>query len=267
MIISILLGLVVIAILTWRAIDIGWGGWRGLRIILGAKNRRAVDVSSTPASPSGREREIISFLLSMGFRRLGEASVTVHDRQTARVWVLVNPEGTVQAEVRGGMVSLSTVFQGDALVVTDYPSGEHIETSTYQSHTITTNLDDAYQHHLQQVDRFTQKYGVPRQIQTMADYLHLDALGRERNYGAIKMRRYRGLEVFNLVTFVYVAFVMVFLPAMMGAKQVATTATECYSLLERTELLIIGLTFPMLTLQATITRQVVKNSHRDSRGR
>lgn len=265
--ISTLLGLVVIAILTWKAIDVGWAGWRGLRIILGAKNRRAVDVSSTPAAPSGREREIIGFLLSMGFRRLGEAGVTFPDRQMARVWVLVNPEGTVQAEVRGGMASFSTVFQGDALVVTDYPSGEHIEAPTYQSHTITTGLDDAYQHHLQQVDKFTQKYGTPRQIQTMADYLHLDALGRERNYGAIKMRRYRWLEVFNLVTFVYVALVMIFLPAMMRAQQVVTTATEHYSLLERTELLIIGLTFPMLTLQAMITRQVVRKSHRDSRGR
>ena len=130
---SVLLGLVVIAVLAWRLIDIGWRGWMGLRVVLGAKNRRSIDVSAWNLPPPARAHENIASLAAIGFARLGEAQVQLPGRKAANLWVIVDSDRVVQAEVAYGMVSFSTYFQEDVLVVTDYPSGEHIEQARYLS--------------------------------------------------------------------------------------------------------------------------------------
>ena len=247
------LGIVVIIMIVWQLIIIGWHGWIGLQTILGVKKRRSTDISNLNLEPPSKTQEIITSLNSLGFRRLGEAQSALPYNNFVTVWTLVNIENTVQAEVVFGWMSFSTYFQDNVLVVTDYPSGEHIEMPKYQSHTITSNISDTYQHHLEQVDKFRQLYGSPNPIRNMADYIKWETIGRI-NYGSIKLKNFYIFNIIRLITFGYAVAICIAIPLIYRSIYPSFTFTDSYNSQAHIELLIIGLTYPAIFFPTWFSR-------------
>jgi hypothetical protein len=251
---SLVSGLIVIAMIIWQLLGIGWRGWVGLQTFLGARKRRSVDVSYMQLSPSPQTQNSINSLVELGFQRLGEAQVKLPFRSISTVWILVNAENFVQAETIYNRVSFSTFFDDNVLVVTDYPNGEHIETPSYQSHTITSGINDAFYYHLQQVDKFKTKYGSPHIISNMADYCRWETMGRV-NYGFRKTKRFFLLDAARLIIFIYGVIIIMGLP--LFSRSILTQ--------EKIELMTIGLTLPVLFVPGILSRWAIKVSNQDSR--
>lgn len=255
---AILLGFVAICIITWIVLDIGWGSLVGMRTALGAPRRSSMDVSHFNFSPPPRTQEIIHTLESLGFRRLGEAAVALPHRGLIHHWVLISADGIVQAETILERVSFSTFFGEKVVLVTDYPNGEHIEAPTYQSHTITTTIKDAFEYHLLQIAKFTAKYGYPHTISNMKDYLHWEKVGRV-HYSSLKLRRFLIEYIARGSLSLYALLVIVGLPlAFRLGWLINTTMAEV-------ELMVISLTLPVIVLAPRISLWTVKGGKRDSR--
>lgn len=192
---------------------LGWHGWRTVRVCRGVPKRRPVDITHRRIPPSAQTKPIIEALTELKFKRLGE-TLTKLIKSSGTTWILINPQATVVAEVVEGypnaMLQFSTTYVDEAVVETRYPTGEHIETASFRSHTISTSVRDAYEHQMEQVAEFSNRHGVPRQIGQMSTYLDCDAAYRLRHAGR-KMRRHLwqgivhlaalGLSLAALVTF------------------------------------------------------------------
>jgi hypothetical protein len=203
--------LLLFAIAILKLLDLGRAGlvsWAGLQMTLGTKRRRTTDVSALMIPPPPITQRSIDLLQRAGFQRLGEAQIKLPMRSVSTTWVLVDADHHVQAETLAGRVSFSSFFRDDVLVVTDYPNGEHINTPTYQSHTITADLNSAYRYHLEQVEKFSRKYGVPNSILNMADYHRGETMGRVYPYARLKLRRFIWVEIVRLVAFVVGLFAL-----------------------------------------------------------
>ena len=260
--------LLVIAFMIWKLVDMGWHGWIGLiglRTVLGVHRRRPTDVSHRNTAPPPALGPRIHFLTAMGFHRLGEAQLKLPFRPLRTTWVFVDSENKVQAEMALGRVSFSTFFQSEALVVTDYPNGEHIETPTYLAHTITTSLRDAYQHHLTQVIRFSQKYGIPHSIHSMNDYLHWETMGRVQPYGRLKLRRFLWIEIVRIVAFAYGSLII--LLSLSYWVKPSLVPPNWRLTQEQVELLTIVLALPALVIPDAYRRWMMKQTHKDSAAR
>jgi hypothetical protein len=176
-----------------------------LIISLGAKNRRAVDISDPPAPLPAEYQPAVHALSKLGFRRLGETSVTVSGVQAVKSRVFVSADNVVLAElteIKMPIWTLTTAYPDDAAVETGFPCGENIETADFRSHTITADLGKAYRHQVQQLEAFGKTHGAPRRIETMQDYLSWDALYRER-YVLRKMRRFLWISLADLFFLAY----------------------------------------------------------------
>lgn len=198
--------LLLIAFLILRLIDLGRVGFIsfvGLQTNLGTKKRRTTDISNLRLLPPPITQKSIDLLQGIGFQRLGEAQIKLPFRAVSTTWVLVDANNYVQAETAGGRVSFSSFFRENVLVVTDYPNGEHINTPTYQSHTITTDLNSAYVYHLKQVEKFGRQYGSPNIIRSMADYYRGETMGRVYSYGRLKLKRFIWVEIVRLAAFIF----------------------------------------------------------------
>jgi hypothetical protein len=257
------IGLAVICILVWRLIDIGWRGWMGLRVVLGAKHRRSIDVSAWKLQPPVRAGANIAALNALGFTRLGEAQVQLPGGKAPTVWVLVDPGRTVRAEVAFGMVSFSSNFQEDVLVVTDYPSGEHIEQPRYQSHTVTGGIPAAHQHHLRQVEKFRSLHGEAHTLQGMADYLRWETVGRTL-YGSVKLRRFLWMHLTGVGAFAAGVLVSLTVPLVYRALYPPATVAAVTTQQAAIELLIIGLLFLILLLSGLFQHRIANGNRRES---
>ena len=207
------LGLVILAVIAWETFQMGWISYKALHVTLGAKQRRVTDATSLQSRPGPLAQKQVRELQAEGFVRLGETQTPLSPERKPITFVLVNPEKTVQAQVTssGTMVEFSSIFREDVLVVTDYPHGAHITRPTYQSRTIPTSLEEAYQYHLQQLEAYRQRFGPEQRIQTIADHLKWESMGRVR-YGDIKLRRHLWENILgtSLVLFVLLAILLLF---------------------------------------------------------
>lgn len=249
---GIYLGIAIIVLIMWEIIKEGWLGWIGVQTVRGMKTRKSSDVSNLLWTPSSRTHEIVTSLKYIGFHRLGEAVSTLPYNKFVPVWVMVDKESTVQSEVVFGWMSFSTYFQEDVLLVTDYPSGEYIEMPRYQSHTISSNINDAYLHHLEQVEKFRLLYGSPNQIKNMEDYLKWERVGRI-NYGLRKLRNLYRLNIIRLITLAYGFAICAGVPLIF--KAIFHFPGEDFSnLLAQMELLVIGFTYSAIHFPTLFSR-------------
>ncbi len=232
-----------------------------LQIILGAKKRRSADVSHLQLSPPTETQENVTLLISMGLHRLGETQLKLPFLPISTMWILIDSENKVEAETIKSRVSFISYFQNNVMVVTDYPNGEHIEMPTYQVHTITTGLKDAYQHHLQQIEKFSQRFGPPNLIHSMSDYLYWDAIGRA-HYGGLKLRRNLWLPIILLISFGYGAIAIALLSILFLTNS-ALFGTSSMLAAENVELLIILLTLPAVVIPPILSRGLLKSKFRN----
>lgn len=267
-----ILGILLLMASTWellrsgqKILKIGWKGWVNILLTLGAKNRQPVDVSHLLIPPPAADQKNIEELKSLGFRRLGEAQVESPFNPPLTVWVFAHIENHIQAEAAGRRVGFSTYFQEKTLVVTDFPNGEHIEIPNYQSHTIVTNISDAFHYHLLQVDKFRQKYGPPHPIRTMGDYLHWEVVGR-KNYAMRKLSRWLASNIVRLVAFLYGSLVLILTPIFFELFDIPLISK--FASFSSQEVLIytmILLTSPATFATRYFSRWTASQTHKDSR--
>jgi hypothetical protein len=261
--------LLIVAFTIWKLIDVGWVGFLslvGLQTNLGTKNRRITDVSSLQLTPPPLVQRIIQSLQGINFQRLGEAQLKLPFRPALTTWVLVDDNQQVQAETALGRVSFSSFFHENILVVTDYPNGEHIETPTYKSHTVTTNLNDAYLHHLKQVEKFGQKYGTPNSIRTMSDYYRGETMGRVYPYARLKLRRFIWVETVRFAVFVYGMLSLILEMLLYWHKPSFLPANFPYSK-ETIEAITLIFTSSVLFVPDIFHRWMIKRTYRNSADR
>jgi hypothetical protein len=262
---GLLLDLILILALTWIVVVDGRGGWILLLAYWGVEKRKPVVFSHLRPAPPPEAQKSIATLESLGFRHLGEASVSLPLTKPQTVWVFVNSDDSIQAEVAYGRVSFSAFFGDHALVVTDYPYGEHLQTAGYQSHTATTNIQDALDYHKAQVDKFEAQYGSPHVLSNMADYVRWEVMGRT-HYGRLKLQRLFWVSIGRLVMFVYGALVLVILTFSWTSGLKSMLADPIQR--EMGSLLIAeagGLAFLVSLAGEVLIRLVLRRSRRDSR--
>jgi hypothetical protein len=248
-----------------KIVKIGWNGWVNIFLSLGAKNRQPVDASHLLISPPPVARKNIEALKSIGFRRLGEAQVKALFRPPLTVWIFTHLESQIQAEASGKRVGFSTYFQEKVLVVTDFPNGEHIEIPNYQSHTIVTNVGDAYNYHKMQIAKFGQKYGQPHPIRNMSDYLHWEGVGR-KYYATRKLMRWVWSNIIRLAAFIYGCLVLFLAPTIFPPRGFSSLSRlSGFSSEEILIYTIILLLMPAIFTSRYFNRWTVQQTHKDSR--
>lgn len=267
-----ILGLLLLGVSLWellrsgqKILNIGWKGWVNIFLTLGAKNRHPVDISHLATSPLSCDQNNIEALKVLGFRRLGEVQINSPFRPPLTGWVFTHVENHIQAEASGRRIGFSTYFQDKVLLVTDFPNGEHIETPTYQSHTIVTSVADAYRYHLQQIARFSQKYGPPHPIQTMTDYLHWETVGR-KNYAMRKLSRWLTANIVRLVAFIYGVLALILTPVFFEPFEIPFLSK--FAVFSSQEVLIytmILLASPAIFVSKYFSRWTATQTHKDSR--
>lgn len=183
----------------------GVTGGLGVLIYLGVPKRRPTDASHLNLEPPANSLASVDKLKSLGFHRLGEITLRMPLAMSpGPTWIFVNDMATILAEI----VEISpgafftTVFSDGSVVETGYPQGEDIATTDFLSQTVTTNIDNAYQQHLQSVDEFKEQHGEPQAINTIQDYLLWDGLYRTR-HAQRKMRRVFIIDMAQVIALIY----------------------------------------------------------------
>jgi hypothetical protein len=253
----------------WKLMDlgrVGYVGMVGLRTSLGTRSRRVTDVSDLKLTPPPTTRQLIEALQQLGFQRLGEAQLKLPFRTVSTTWVLVDANNRVQAETMGRRVSFSSFFHDDVLVVTDYPNGEHIDTPTYQSHTVTTNVSDAYAYHLKQVAKFGQEYGVPNSIRTMIDYYRGETMGRVYPYARRKLRRFICIESVRLAMFGIGVFALV-LECLLFWYRPSSLPANLHVLRENAEIIMMVFTLLVFFIPDAFAHWMIGRTYRNSADR
>ncbi len=123
----------------------GRSGFETLMISIGAGKRRSEDISD-PALPVAPELKYsIDALTKLGFSRLGEVQVKIPGGRTAGSRIFISKNKKVFAELTEGRIVLfASVFPDDAVVETGFPVGENIHSADFRSHTVTTDMEQAY---------------------------------------------------------------------------------------------------------------------------
>jgi hypothetical protein len=185
--------LIILVILYLILYNRGRAGFLTLLISFGAGKRRSEDISGEELPVPPELKHAVETLSKLGFSRLGEVRVKIPGGQSAGSRIFISKDKRVFAEVTESRIVLfTTVFTDDGVVETGFPVGENFNTRKFQSHTVTADIEQAYNHHLQQIKGFRKPHGVPRKISTMPDYLAWDAMYREKHV-ARKMRRHTWL--------------------------------------------------------------------------
>lgn len=199
-------------------LSIGWHACLGLWVSLGSRLRRVEDASHRGVPVPPALQPVVSALITLGFRRLGEKHTPVKGVPGPHItWVFVDPEGTTEAEVvpfrKAAFLGMDTAYADDAVVETTYPAGEHIDEPCFRSHTVTSSVEAAYRHHLAQVADFAGAHGAPCRIDSMADSLRVEAMYRGRHV-LRKFRRFIVRDVVNIALCVYglIAVAVLLLP-------------------------------------------------------
>jgi hypothetical protein len=195
--------LVILFFLAVTLLAIGVPLWRMIQIYGGSNTRRPFDVSSAGLQPPAELMPMLSGLMRLGFKRVGEAGIVLPGTQSVQlsatgspridgqarahhtIFVMVDADGTVVAEtgqVPGVpiIVSLNSIFADGTVVETMYPRGESIHDPDFHSGHNSHSLDQAYDDQRVEMNRWRMRHGSPRVISTMADYLRADAEYRDR---------------------------------------------------------------------------------------
>jgi hypothetical protein len=204
--------------------------WQVWNVYAGAPKRRQFDASALGLQPPAELWPLLSELLRLGFKRLGEAqldiagiravevsaTVSPYDANRARdrhtVFAFIDESATVMAEtglVRGGpmVISFNAVFADGTVVETMYPRGESIHDPDFHSGHNKQSMEAALFDQRAEMDRWRMHHGSPRVINNMSDYLRADAEYRER---FAKRKLWRPLVRYQIVpTFVAIGALMV----------------------------------------------------------
>ncbi len=183
----------------------GVTGGLGVLIYMGVPKRRPSDASHLNLTPPANSQTSVEKLISLGFHRLGETYLRMPLAMSpGPTWIFVNEQANILAEI----VEISpgayftTVFSDGSVVETGYPQGEDISTTDFLSQTVTTNIDNAYQLHLQCVDEFKTHHGEPQAVKNIQDYLLWDGLYRTR-HAQRKMRRVFIIDLAQVIALIY----------------------------------------------------------------
>jgi hypothetical protein len=208
----------------------GATGAVSIYVYLTVRNRRSEDASVEQIEPLAPAQPLVAALTGLGFRRLGEARTRLAlPGGTGIAWVLVDPEGTTQAEVVASppLLALTSVYADEAVVETGYPLGEQIDTPSFRSHTVAGSVEAAYRHHLEQAADFGAAHGAPQRIASMAGYFRWDRSYR-LHHAQRKMRRLFLVNgVLPMVAAVYIAVVGAY-SLLAGWWQGTGTAAEAH---------------------------------------
>jgi hypothetical protein len=183
----------------------GIAGINSLIIALGVAKRRPIDISHLSIQPSIKLQSTMDHLVKLGFSQVGIIRVKISSIQNLDAWILISLDRAVQAElteITPNAAGFTTVYDDHAFLETGFPYGENIEWPDYRSHTIASNIEDAYHHQVQQMDVFNKKHGVPHKIETISDYLFWDAEFRQR-FARKKMSRLMWYGVLGIVALGY----------------------------------------------------------------
>jgi hypothetical protein len=182
----------------------GVAGIQSLLIALQTGKRRVTDVSNLQTNIPYELQKTVDKLSELGFVRFGEVSVNIFD--TPRITRLfISPDGVMHAEVAEGvpgMVFFTTVYHDHAVVETGFPFGEKIETPDFRSHTITSDIEKACLHHIQQITEFGRTHGLPKKLENMREYLIVDGIYRAR-YVRLRFRRLIWINILKISAVAY----------------------------------------------------------------
>lgn len=182
--------LILLTILYLILYNRGKSGFETLLISFGAGKRRSEDISAQELPVPPELKYAIETLAKLGFSRLGEVQVKIPGGRTAGSRLFMSKNKKVFAELTESRIVLfNSVFPDDAVVETGFPVGENFNSRNFQSHTITTDIEQAYKHQLKLIEAFQKTHGTPRKIQTMQAYLDWEAMYRKKHVGR-KMRRH-----------------------------------------------------------------------------
>jgi hypothetical protein len=185
--------LILLTILYLILYNRGKAGFVTLLISFGAGKRRSEDISGQELPVPPELKHAVDALDKLGFSRLGEVQVKIPGGRSAESRIFISKDKRVFAELTESRIVLfTTVFPDDGVVETGVPVGENFTTRNFRSHTITTDIEQAYNHQLQQIKGFRKPHGVPRKITTMPDYLAWDGMYRKKHVSR-KMRRHTWL--------------------------------------------------------------------------
>ncbi len=183
----------------------GATGGLGILIFMGAPKRRPKDASHMKLAPPANAQNTIDRLINLGFHTLGET----HTRMPLAMspgptWIYVDEQATTEAEILeiNPGAFFTTEFADGSTVETGFPQGEDITTSNFVSQTVTTNVEDAYQLHLQTVADFQAGHGAPQTVKNMQDYLYWDGVYRSR-HARRKMRRVFYIDLAQVLALLY----------------------------------------------------------------
>jgi hypothetical protein len=175
----------------------------GLSFSIRAKSKKAInsgdpqtnyetDISEEQRPISPVLEQALRELLQLGFQRLGETAIcNAAGKELGVEWKLINADRhviaglvPVQMHWKGLLGGFETIYPDHAWLITMYPTEsprhETINDSFFRQHHVNSSLEDAYKHHLQQVDDFARQHGEPLTFDTMADYLAMSPIFRER---------------------------------------------------------------------------------------
>lgn len=184
-IMGVALGILLVGDLLLIVARLRWYYWTVPRL-------RPIDQSRLNISPVDGLKPIVAALGGQGFTRLGEAGLPQGARLSGpvQIWYFVDSTKTTFAVTfitdRAHAIIYSW-FGSEAVVITAYPVGDHIEQPNYRYTTISTSVADAYRHHLAQTADFQIRYGDPMHFESMATVLELD-----RQYNQKFSRRRKG---------------------------------------------------------------------------
>lgn len=247
---------------------LGWHGWRTVRVCRGVPKHRPVDITYQRIPPSPQTKPIIEALSKLNFKRLGETLVKL-EKSSGTAWILTNPQATVVAEVvestPGAMLLFSTTYADEAVVETGYPTGEHIETASFRSHTIATSVQDAYEYQMEQIAEFSNRHGVPRQIGQMSTYLDFDTTYR-LHHGMRKMRRHLWQGIVHLTALGSSLVTLLTFLVLLLAGPPKELAAQRFWALNLQLVLAAVISYLTLSLESGRIAKGFKGTHRESPG-
>jgi hypothetical protein len=222
----------------------GWSGFKKVLNYAGVSKRRAEDISHEGISPSSTLEPVVDLLISLGFTCLGETVTYLPLVPSGGIkWLFLDESGTTCADIvevgdvdAKPMLAFWTTFNDTATVETGYPAGERIDTPDFRSHTIPSSVEDAYQHHLQQVTDFGTYHGAPIQIRNMDDCLQQDAVYYER-HARRELRRLFLASLVNAIGCIYALCVSIAVVVSVQHSEVLTLQLLWDKLLQLTILL------------------------------
>jgi hypothetical protein len=153
---------------------------RSLQTLRGISNVVPLDVSDETVLPPEEIHPILITLLSLNFKRLGEAQVKLPGRPPYYLWVLVSPAGLTHAEVSSiegrPIVTFASLFTSrdetrHAVAITSYPAGFIIDEPDYKAHAVGDSLKAAYRHQLTLLMTYRVQMGDPLDVDNMLDFM------------------------------------------------------------------------------------------------